>query len=255
MLIINKKLHSAAIFIIRRAALLLILVSTLLFGAVGHAPAMPGSAPLRYLPEKVKKYADWIAKNDDFCGWLNIPGTVMDYPVVYGPDYFFYVDNDFYKKPSKKGAVFTDYRNPPADPGQNLILYAHNMKDGSMFGNLKKFNDLSFLRKNPVFTYDTMYGKQRYQVFAVLIVPMDYLHTQVRFKTPEDFKTFTEHMRSISLFTTDLEIYENDEMITLSTCWYDFEDARFVVQAVRLPEGMEKIQAEYDVNKNREKYW
>ena len=257
----------------RRAAFLLILILTLFFGTLGRestpfqtpapttssrsaiSPDTPKPAIPRVIPEKLKQYADWIAKNDDFCGWLTIPGTVMDYPVVYGPDYVFYVENGYDKKPSVKGAVFTDYRNLPDDPGRNIILYAHHMKDGSMFGSLEKFNDLSFVRKHPVFTYDTLYGERRYQVFAVLIVPSDFRYTQIHFDTPNDFTAFTDYMRSISLYATDLDISGTDEIITLSTCWYDFKNARFIVQAVRLPDGVEKIPAVYEINRNRVKDW
>lgn len=215
----------------------------------------PEPTPPHILPEKLEQFADWITRNGDFTGWLTVPDTRMDYPVVYGADYVFYVENDFDKKPSQKGAVFTDYRNPPDDPGRHIILFAHHMKDGSMFGSLEKFNDLEFVREHPVFTYDTLYGTRRYQVFAVLIVPMDYNYYEVEFDGPDDFLAFTDHMRALSLYTTDLEISGTDEMITLSTCWYDFKNARFAVQAILLPDGVEEVPAVYEQNTNIQKPW
>ena len=215
----------------------------------------PTPDPARIHAEKLAQYADWIQQNDDFCGWLAIPNTVIDYPVVYGPDYEYYVKHDFDQKTSQKGAVFTDYRNLPDDPGQNIILFAHHMKDGSMFGSLKKFNDLSFVQENPVFTYDTLHGMRYYQIFAVLIVPVDYNYIQIDFDTPDEFLSFADRMRSVSLYTTDLALSGDDEIISLSTCWYDFKDARFVVQAVRLPDGVEEIPAVYETNADRKRDW
>jgi len=202
------------------------------------------------------QYADWIERNDDFTAWLTIPGTVIDYPVVYGADYIYYCDYNFDKSPSKYGAVFIDYRNTPDNPSwMHTILFAHHMRDGSMFGSLKKLKDLDFLREHPVFTYDTLYGTRRYQIFAVLIVPMLYNYYQVDFDTPADFLGFVDHMREISLFSSDLILTGRDEIITLSTCWYDFKDARFAVQAVRLPDGVDRLPATYEVNADRKTYW
>ena len=212
--------------------------------------------PPHILPEKLLQYADWIERNDDFCGWLTIPDTVMDYPVVYGSDYDFYVEHDYDKTISGRGAVFVDYRNTPDNPlWRHTILFAHHMRDGSMFGSLEVFRELSYVQEHPVFTYDTLYGTRQYQIFAVLIVPMDYNYVQVEFDTPEEFLAFTDHMRSISLFSTDLPISGSDEIITLSTCWYDFKDARFAVQAVRLPKDIERTPAAYEINADRQKPW
>ena len=208
------------------------------------------------LPEKLLQYADWIERNDAFCGWLTIPDTVMDYPVVYGSDYTFYIDYDFDKNKSAKGAVFVDYRNTPDNPlWKNTILYAHHMRNGSMFGSLEVFTQLEHLRDHPVFTYDTLYGVRRYQIFAVLIVPMNYNYVQVDFETGLAFLAFIRHMREISLYSTDLKITAEDEIITLSTCWYDFKDARFVVQGVRLPDEVDGIPAAYEKNTSRVIDW
>jgi len=214
----------------------------------------------RILPEKLVQYADWIGRNRDFCGWLTVPNTVIDYPVVYGVVaenargelYYFYEKNDFDKQSSIIGAIFTYYLNPPDDPmQQHIILFGHHMKNGSMFGSLKKFNDLDFVRENPVFIYDTLYGTRYYQIFAVLIEHMNYNYYEVDFDEPGSFLAFTDHMRELSLYTSDLEITDDDQMITLSTCWYDFKDARFAIQAVRLPDGVEQIPAVYEKNENR----
>lgn len=218
-------------------------------------PAPTPSPEPQILPEKLAQYADYITRNSDFTGWLNVPGTKIDYPVVYASDYIYYVENDFDKKSSVYGAVFLDYDNLPDQRNRNTLIYAHNMKNGTMFGSLRKFNSLEFLREHPVFTYDTLYGTQTYQVFAVLILPGLYNYRQFVFEKPGDFLAFTDHMREISLFSTDLELTDDDEILTLSTCWYDFKDARFAVQAVRLPEGSTGIPAQYEKNENRKTPW
>lgn len=207
------------------------------------------------LPEKQEQYAEYIARNADFTGWLEVPNTKINDPVVYASDYVYYVENNFDQKPSVTGAVFLDYNNLPDMRNRHTILYAHHMKNGTMFGSLKKYKNIEFLRENPVFTYDTLYGTKTYQVFSVLIVPGLYNYRQLTFNNTGDFLSFTDHMRALSLFSTNLPLKDDDDIITLSTCWYDFKDARFAIQAVLLPEGSEGIDCSYEVNENRITPW
>jgi len=85
--------------------------------------------------------------NEDLVAWIQIPGIGLDYPVVQGEDNEYYLYHTFQKENNKAGSIFLDYRNHDDFTDRRVILYGHNMKDGSMFSNLKQYQD-SVFRKN-----------------------------------------------------------------------------------------------------------
>ena len=85
--------------------------------------------------------------NEDLVAWIQIPGIGVDYPVVQGEDNEYYLYHTFQKENNKAGSIFLDYRNHDDFTDRRVILYGHNMKDGSMFSNLKQYQD-SVFRKN-----------------------------------------------------------------------------------------------------------
>ncbi|MCZ0704646.1 SrtB family sortase [Natronobacillus azotifigens] len=88
-----------------------------------------------------------VGINKDYVGWINIEDTTVDYPVVKTGDNEFYLSHNFYKQEDFAGAIFMDYRNSMDKLDKNLILYGHNMKDGSMFGSLKNYLEEDYLKK------------------------------------------------------------------------------------------------------------
>lgn len=86
--------------------------------------------------------------NEDIVAWIQIPGIGVDYPVVQGEDNEYYLHHTFRKEVNKAGSIFLDYRNRADFTDQRVILYGHNMKDGSMFSNLKKYQDDAFWKES-----------------------------------------------------------------------------------------------------------
>ena len=171
--------------------------------------------------------------NDETVGWLNVPGTNIDYPVVKAKDNAYYLRHNFKKEKDYNGWVFMNYLNSAEMLDKNTIIFAHNRYYSNiMFGTLNKVGKKSWYQniKNNLITYSDINKEMKWEVFAAYTVPVtdDYLETN--FSTDEDFNKFIKMIRSRSVISSDLEIKSTDKILTLSTC-ADI-NTRFVVHAV-----------------------
>lgn len=185
--------------------------------------------------EILPRFLELSQKNPDLAGWLTIPGTRIDYPVMYSPDeperYLhanFDVDYSFAGLPFLDAACDTE--------SGNRIIYAHNMLDGSMFRTLLKYQQKDFWQRNPVISFSTLYEEQEYEVVAAFYDKV-YKKTDTNFKFYQFYDTsdqsrFDEAMayyREHALYDTGVTAQCGNELITLVTCAYQTENGRFVV--------------------------
>ena len=171
--------------------------------------------------------------NDETVGWLNVPGTNIDYPVVKAKDNAYYLRHNFKKEKDYNGWVFMNYLNSAEMLDKNTIIFAHTRYYSNiMFGTLNKVGKKTWYQniKNNLITYSDINKEMKWEVFAAYTVPVtdDYLETN--FSTDEDFNNFIKMIRSRSVISSDLEIKNTDKILTLSTC-ADI-NTRFVVHAV-----------------------
>lgn len=191
----------------------------------------------RILPEFTEVYE----KNSDFIGWLTIADTIIDYPVMQGDDNKYYLDHDFYGEETKHGSLFLDYKNDVLSPNSNLIIYGHNMKDGTMFSALRKYKDQSFYEDHKVISFHTIYEKAQYEIVSVFLSKV-YLKDEDTFKyyqfiqasNQEEFNEFYKNIKELSLYDTGNEAQYGDTFLTLSTCDYTTKDGRLAVVAKKL---------------------
>lgn len=197
--------------------------------------------------EVYEAFDELLAQNGDVKGWLSISNTNVNNPVYQTSDNDYYLNHNMLKEKSKYGALFFDYRDTvSADTvSQNLTIYGHNMRDKSMFGTLSNYRQLAFYKQNPTIRLKTLYDEAEYVIFAVMITNASakddngyiYNYTLPYFETSEAFMEWIEEAKKKSLIKTDISVGEDDQILTLSTCCYDFNNARFVVMAKRLAEG------------------
>lgn len=195
------------------------------------------------LPEEthgiLSKYKKLHEENNDFAGWLSIKDMVIDYPVMQCEDDEYYLHHDFYGKDSKYGCLYVR-QQADLDNGTNFIIYGHNMKDGSMFGDLDLYLDESFYKKHSIISFDTLYEERKYDIIAVFRSQV-YKSDEDVFKyyrfynaeTEEEFGDFYQNIKKLSLYDTGVEAEFGDTFLTLSTCSYHVEDGRLVVVAKR----------------------
>ena len=179
-------------------------------------------------------------ENPDFVGWLRLPGTQVDYPVVQSPDRpQYYLRRDFSKKRSTGGTPFIDERCDLGGNRGNLIVYGHNMKNGSLFGELKKLLDPAFYEAHRTITFDTPEGPGTYRVAAVSLVRVDpaaafQFYWYPNLTTEADFDRYTAGIVSDSAHPQDMDLFFGDELLTLATCSKHVEDGRLLVVGKRI---------------------
>lgn len=171
-------------------------------------------------------------ENPDIIGWIRIPGTNIDYPVVLGEDNRFYLDHDINRDQSRNGSIFMDYRNNAGLGQKHTILYGHHTRDHTMFTDLMKYKVQAFSQKNTIIEYYTRNRKTTWKIFAAYVTAVDFYYIQTIFPTAVSFSRFLESIRSRSKFSHPVDVTPQDQILTLSTCTYEFENARFVVHAV-----------------------
>ncbi|MDD3252062.1 MAG: class B sortase [Lachnospiraceae bacterium] len=186
--------------------------------------------------EVMSQYRDLFLQNPDMIGWLTIEGTNVDSVVMWVPEQNdFYLNRGFDKQESQNGLFFLDEASNINEDGGNLIVYGHNMKNGSMFADLLKYEKESFWKEHSTILFDTLYESRVYEIGAVAkstdlsLFPYDFTSA-----SEETARAAISRMQEASLYDTGVDMRYGDEFLTLSTCDYSEPDGRFVVMARRI---------------------
>ena len=201
------------------------------------------NAETSFEPVMLPEYRKLYEINSDIVGWLNIGDGLLSTPVMQRDEY--YLTHDFYGEEDKHGQVFLDKGNSPQLTDDNTILYGHNItSDRSMFNILARYKDTEFAAEHPVIQLNTLYNRRQYAVAAVYIVStrpehgelFDYI-SYLKFSTRDAKQAYIAQIQKRSLIDTGVKMTADDRLLTLSTCTYEFADARLVVVARQLREG------------------
>lgn len=190
----------------------------------------------------LRQYRALYQQNPDLAGWIHVPGTQIDYPVMHTPTRpERYLRRNFEKQYSINGLPFLDYRNSLDPTSTNLIIYGHNIKDGAMFGELPLFKEESFWQEHKTLYFDTLYEEREYEIFAVCLDRIyrvdekDYRYYNfIQADSQKELDAFLKHVSKKALFDTGIVPQLGDELITLSTCSYHVQDGRLFVVARRV---------------------
>ena len=183
----------------------------------------------------IGKYVDLYLMNGDIIGWLEIEGTKVNYPVMWTPnDPEFYLRRNFNKEHATSGTLFLDAASDIFIPTSNFFIYGHNMKNGTMFGELKNYLDEEFRLAHPVMEFQTADGVEQYTVFAVAAVQKtDAWYSFIDASGSEDFTEQTAAILQKSLYDTGAAPVFGQQIITLSTCYGSSKDGRLLVIGVK----------------------
>lgn len=174
---------------------------------------------------------DWEAlrgTNPDVIAWIRLEDSNIDYPIVQGSDNDYYLHTRFDGTAAGSGTLFADYRTESPFEQFNTVVYGHHMKDGSMFGNLKKFRDIEYAERHRRFSLFTPNGKYDLDLVAFLNCPYDSLIYDVNVSGKSKDR-YLKWIKDNSEYITDVTVDENDRLVILSTCAYEYEGARYVV--------------------------
>ncbi len=187
------------------------------------------------LPE----YAQLYELNPDLVGWISIEGTKINYPVMQTPDRTdYYLHRDFYGKESAHGCIYVREQCDVVTPSDNLTIYGHRMRDGSMFKGLLEYMDEDYYESHRYIEFNTLTERHTYEILAVFktvaISGGFYYHTFVNAGSEAKFDGFVDQCKELALYDTAVTAQYGDKLITLSTCEWSQTDGRLVVVAKRI---------------------
>lgn len=190
-----------------------------------------------------KKFAALYEANPDFVGWVTIPDTKVDYPVMqHTGDNEYYLHRNFEQEWDDSGLPFLDLQCSFTKPTSNMLIYGHNMKAGTMFSGIISYKDEDFYQTHKTFTFDTIDGDGEYEVVAAFYSQIYPDEDTEHFKyyrffdasSAEDFDAYIEQVKALTPYDIEADASYGDSLITLSTCAYHTEEGRFAVVARKI---------------------
>ncbi len=190
-------------------------------------PEAPAAKTVRPCFESV------LEDNPEIVGRITIEGLGIRYLVTQTKDNTYYLTHGYDRGKSRSGAIFMDYRCDIAndDLKGHYVLYGHNMKNGAMFHKLKQYAEEKTFKDNRIIRFDTLYADHEWEVFSAYVTSTDFNYIQTSFADDAEWLKFLNDIQGKSMFQTDTKLSASDVILTLSTCSYEFDDARFVVHA------------------------
>lgn len=191
-------------------------------------------------PPILSEYLTLYEQNNDFAGWVSIEGTNLDYPVMHSPE-----EPNRYLKQNFEGQ-YSAYGVPYVQSdcnlltSDNLIVYGHSMKNGSMFTHLKKYNDEDFYCEHQYIRFDTRYSRGTYEVIAAFATTANdggfAFNAMVNAADAAEFDAYIAACKELTPYETEATAQYGDKLLTLATCEYTHNNGRMVVVAKRITE-------------------
>ena len=191
-------------------------------------------------PEKDEfniNFEELSKKNEDTIAYIYVPNTNINYVVVKGTDNEYYLGHNFDKKKNSGGWMFMDYTNTGDVTDKNIVIYGHNMKDGSMLANLRRTINKDWYENtdNHTLIYANKNGVYKYKVFSQYLIEAEDYYINTYFESDEVFKNFVKTIKRRSYNSYDLDIDSVKSVLTLSTC-SSIGDGRVVMHAALVNE-------------------
>ncbi len=159
-------------------------------------------------------------QNNETIAWLKVNNTNVEYPVVKGTNNSFYLNHSFDKSSNSAGWIFADYRNKFDNTDKNIVIYGHNMRDGSMFGSMLNILNSKWYEneENTNITLYTENEKSIYKVFSVYKIENEDYYIKTEFKNGNEFEGFIKNLKKRSIKDFNVDVSKDDNILTLSTC-------------------------------------
>ncbi len=223
----------------------------------------PETTTTTAVPVLSDRAQELLKQNKDTVGWIKINNTQVDYPIVrdpgeipatdtyYGGEEYgwnsYYLTHDFNRNYWREGALFMDFRNEfggfEEDQSENIVIYGHNMANGNMFGSIRRYRqDYSFYEQEPFIQLSSNYKDYDYVICGFCITSGnwygDFIYWDMEeLDNKEDFDYYINTVRQKQMIDTGVDVQYGDKLLTLSTCYADEDNSRFIIVARRLREG------------------
>lgn len=190
------------------------------------------------LPDNPIDFAAKQAENPHIVAWIQIPGTVIDYPIMQSgndvPENF-YLDHNPQRKADRNGSIYIQQINRADFTHPNTVMYGHNMANGSMFAALHKYRDKDFFDENSIIYVYTPGHILTYRIFSAFVYDNRHILNSFNFSDPEEYGAFLEQcLNPISMtkqVREGVSVTTDDRIITLSTCTASGRE-RYLVEGV-----------------------
>lgn len=189
-------------------------------------------------------YSEAKEQNGDTIGYISVPGTGIEYPVVRGNDNEYYLSHNILGDESKYGAIFMDFRNADKNQQKHIIIYGHDMKNGTMFHGLLNFKQKSFFSENRIISFKWGETETMWEIYLACTIPTVDGHiinyTETRFSDNAAFEEYMIDMVAYartapsSTLSDNTTVSQADQVLTLTTCTYEEDGSRFIIQARRV---------------------
>ena len=197
------------------------------------------------LPEGyLKKFGAAYEVNNEIVGWITIPNTNINLPVLQHDDNDYYLNHNFEGEADTNGVPFMDFRNNVEELDNNTLIYGHNWESGQMFHSLLLYEDVEFYKENPVITFDTVYEESQWKVIACFEANTDPAIGEVfnywnfiRTDDPERMQWYIDEVQARSFFTTTVDVTTDDKLLTIQTCANDRYNTKVCLVARKVRPG------------------
>jgi len=171
-------------------------------------------------------------ENEDVIGWIHIPDTEINYPLLHWTDNEFYLTHTWTQASNPSGAIFMDCQNDPDFSGFNTIIYGHNMNNGQMFAPLHQYRRPDYRESHPYVYIVNEDGVLRYDVFASQLVKTDSIIYGLGIESDQSKEIFIRFATDYAIYETEIKPSVDDRILTLSTCTGGSHARRCVVLCV-----------------------
>jgi sortase B len=186
------------------------------------------------IPAHKVDFSELKSISEDAIGWLYCPDTVIDYPLIAADDYTFYLSHLADGTYNINGSLFLDYHCEPDFSNQLSVIYGHSMKTGKMFGTLEKYKKQSYFEKHPYFYLYTEEQNYRIALIYGAVLSADQWINEEYYQNADDL---LEYVKANTTFDSSVKYSEDQRLVVLSTCSYDYSGARYVLMGVLQPEN------------------
>ena len=184
-----------------------------------------------YIPEMEIDFTELRKLSEGAIAWLYSPNTAIDYPVMQSVDYSYYVDHLPNGTRNANGSLFLDFNCAPDFSGELTVIYGHNMKSGKMFGSLTGYKRQEYYDKHPYMYLYTEHGNYRIDLLYGCVIAAGQWRDRA-FMYAENLSALLAFAEYNTTFTSSVKYSEGEKVIVLSTCSYEFDDARYIVIGV-----------------------
>ena len=192
--------------------------------------------------QRMDKIKELNKTNNDIVGWIEIPNTTINYPVLKGKDNSFYLNHDYEKKFNNLGSIFLDKDVDIDKPSTNLLMYGHRNKSNMMFEHVYKYRNESFYKEHPDIRFTTLNSDSEYTIIGAMNAKSYEFNEDldgnafkfynfIEANNEEEFNYYINNIKSNSLYNIEETAKYGDELITLCTCEYTQKNGRFIVVA------------------------